>query len=275
MSIQDLKDVKNLPGYAEFLEFLKEEKVAESDPHSSLIHYLIEVLKWLFWLENWYINTDMGIFKSGLPGVAPDVALFKGLVLTEAERSNLKSWLMHQEKRPPPTVVFEIASESTWPQDVEPDKKPLRYKQIGVREYFSYDPHNPQVWADRSRRLRGWRFSNEQRGVTSQEIEPDARGWLWSEELNSWLAADGPSLRLIDAQGQTRLTEAEAERAARQRAEQEAMRATLQTAQTEQKLTHAEQELIRAAQEAKQARQSEAKLRAWLIEKGFDPDNLK
>jgi hypothetical protein len=83
---------------------------------------------------------------------------------------------------------------------------------MGVKEYFAYDPNDPQYWRDKSRRLRGWRLSGDQ----LQELKPDERGWLWSEELDSCLGADGEFLRLYDKPGNMRLTKAETEQAAKE-----------------------------------------------------------
>ncbi len=44
----------------------------------------------------------------------------------------------------------------------------------------------------------------------------DERGWLWSDELEGWLAAEREHLRLDDADGVMRLTGEEAERAAKE-----------------------------------------------------------
>ncbi len=225
MSTQDLKSLEEWPGYAEFLLFLEEEKVSESDPHSSLIRYLMAVLDWLYRVTGWYHNTDMGIFQPGYYPVSPDVALFKGLVLSEEERASLTSWALVLPNRPSPTVVFEVASEKTWREDVEADKKPLRYKQMGVREYFTYDPYPNQVWREATTRLRGWRYDASVEGISGQELELDEQGRLWSEELESYLIPDGTKLRLSDREGRLRPTADEMaalEGAARREAEERA-----------------------------------------------------
>ncbi len=60
--------------------------------------------------------------------------------------------------------------------------------------------------------MRGWRYPVGE----PVEIELDAQGRLWSEQLESWLLVDGFYLRLYDRAGQLRLTEAEADFAAYQ-----------------------------------------------------------
>ena len=81
------------------------------------------------------------------------------------------------------------------------------YGRIGIKEYFAYDPHEPLVWeGTNDRRLLGWRYQN---GMPV-EIQSDEQGRLWSEELDSWLKAEGINLRLYDRENNLRLTENEA-----------------------------------------------------------------
>lgn len=62
-----------------------------------------------------------------------------------------------------------------------------------------------------------WGGATMSRG--NQSPSHPTRGWLWSLELQSWLAPDEALLHLHDAQGRLRLTEAVATQAARQEAE--------------------------------------------------------
>ncbi len=78
----------------------------------------------------------------------------------------------------------------------------------------------------------GWRYEANR----IIELEPDERGWLWSEELESWLVADGSFLRLYDRDGQKRLTEGEALETARQTAENRAEALERQVAELERQL---------------------------------------
>ncbi len=105
-----------------------------------------------------------------------------------------------------PQVVFEIASEETWRNDLE--KKPGKYGQMGIDEYFFYDPDDTPHWRCTQRRLYGW-----QRNAVSGEMTemlPEGQGRLWSDHLASFLVPDGMYLRLYDSNMQRRLTEAEA-----------------------------------------------------------------
>jgi Uma2 family endonuclease len=197
--------------------------------HLNLMIYLRDLLKWFYRVEGWYVAGNLNIYlttnKKEYP-LVPDVALFKGVVLSKAKEERLRSWRMTLPERPSPTVVFEICSKDTWKDDLE--KKPDKYGQMGVKEYYSYDPNTPLYWRDKSRRLRGWHYQ----GAEIIELEPDERGWFWSNELDSWLVSDNALLRLYDRDGQIRLTEAEAERAAKEaeRAAKEAERAAKELA---------------------------------------------
>jgi hypothetical protein len=121
-------------------------------------------------------------------------------------------------------VVLEIASPETWSKDLT-EKRDL-YAQMGVQEYFVYDPNEPPCWQDKPR-LRGWRLAPDT--ATPQESVPDEQGRLWSVHLDSWLVPDGQYLRLYDRYGNMRLTGEEAQARAKQaearRADAEAKRA--------------------------------------------------
>jgi Uma2 family endonuclease len=204
------------PEYYYELYPTREDLMSESVAQSQLIYYLLSVLFWYYQQEGWLIVDDLKIFRASRRyksyPVAPDIAVFKGVVLTAAQKRRLKSWKMILPHRPAPNVVFEIASGGTWKEDLE--DKPRKYQRLGVKEYFAYDPNDPMLWKGTAYRLRGWRYS----GRKMIELEPDERGWLWSEELESWLVPDEAYLRLYDRNGQLRLTEKEAEQAAKEKA---------------------------------------------------------
>src|SRR5207249_11946967 len=133
--------------------------------------------------------------------LVPDIAVIKGLPYRR-----VKSWKVGRTG-PPPHVVFEVASPETWDKDLT--EKPPLYAHMGVQEYFAYDPNDPQCWKDKPSRLLGWRLDPVNQ--TMQESVPDEQGRLWSAELDSWLVADGPHLRLYDWNGNLRLTGEEAQ----------------------------------------------------------------
>ena len=191
----------------------------ESQAQLDLAGYLTNLLSEQFDVKDHFVTGNLEIrpseaMKCPFKAIVPDVAVFKGCVLTPQERLTLSSWDMSRANRPAPQVVFEIASENTWRHDL--DNKPDDYRLLGVKEYFAYDPVG--FWQRGGRgmsRLRGWRYID---GKT-QEIKPDEQGRLFSEELDSYLVEDGGYLRLYDRQGNRRLTKTEAAQAARDQAQ--------------------------------------------------------
>ena len=181
-----------------------EEDVAESSYQTMLVIYLISVLRWYFRPQNWIILPNLAIYppkpRDQYDHTDPDIAVFVG---TSPPKRNIKSWRVSPPNRPAPTVVFEIASEGTWKNDLE--SKPMDYARMGVREYYAYDPNSPQL--DKGGpRLRGWNVAD--RVITP--LQPDAQGRMWSDALNSYLVPDKTYLRLTDRDGNIRLTEGEA-----------------------------------------------------------------
>ncbi|MBP1465340.1 Uma2 family endonuclease [Candidatus Chloroploca sp. M-50] len=235
----------------------REDLMGESVAHSWLIAYVQQVLEWLYGAERWFVVNDLNIYRTRSRyeyPVAPDVAVFKGVVLEGHNRHRFRSWRLYLPERPPPQVVFEFCSESTWRDDLQ--QKPRQYAALGVREYFVYDPNDPPYTRRLGGRLYGWRIEHGK----AVPLAPDATGRIWSAELASYLVADGAWLRFYDRDGMRRLTQAEAERAAKEaeRAAKEAERAA--------------KEAERAAKEAERA----AKEAAWakLRELGIDPSEL-
>ncbi len=318
MSVKDLKPAIVIPHHDEDEELLqetaldqldyywdmhptKEDLMAQSEAQLSLLLYLVHLLRWLYRRRDWFIGGDINIYKQADPSdknypIAPDVALFKRAKKSKINTGRLRSWKMEQPNRPAPDVVFEIASKDTWREDLT--TKPAQYQQLWVKEYYAYDPNSPQYWKDKSTRLRGWRFEAGQ----IIEMQPNEQGWLWSEELESWLVPDKKHLRLYDPQGQMRLNEAQEEalaakleRAARRSAEAELRqeRATVLREQVARSLAEAEvvreqaarslaEAAIQQEQEARQLAEAEARreqaamqqLLGKLRKKGIDPDSL-
>ena len=104
--------------------------------------------------------------------------------------------------------------------------KPRQYAQMGIQEYFAYDPNEPPMRRTAPRRLFGWHLAEGE----VQALPPGADGRLWSNQLDSFLIPDGRMLRLSDREGFLRLTEAQAEAEAR-RAETEARIAVVRRAE--------------------------------------------
>jgi len=226
----------------------EEDLMGETPPHSRLVHYLIEVLTWLFQKQICAVHENYNFYQTSGEHerpLVPDIAIIKGIPEQDARSYRVDVY------GPPPQVVFEFASEETWRKDLL--KKPGAYDRMGVEEYYAYDPNWPPLPLSRKkgRRLFGW-----QRDLASgvlREILPDSSGRVWSPLLQSYLVPDGKLLRLSDRFGNPRLTRAEAEK---KRADKERKRAR--------------EERKRADEERKRANT----FAEMLLDLGVDPDQL-
>lgn len=265
----------------------EEDLLGQTAWHSSLVSYLWDVLRWLFRDQDCTIFKNLNFYQTldrmEYP-IAPDLAVIKGIPL-----EYVRSWTVGRSG-PAPHVIFEILAEETWKKDVR--EKPDMYAGMGVREYFAYDPHEPPISHDTFRRLFGWRLDAQRKEMV--ELIPNAEGWMWSEQLSSWLAPDEIHLRLYDREYQKCLTMVEAYTMETEEALKRAMESRGQTEeatkramesrrQAEEAIRQTEEsrraiEEIRRAQEmrrqaeeiARRVRAYEEKLRAL----GINPDEV-
>ncbi len=198
-----------------------EDLMSETTNHDRNSEYVRDVIRLDYPETKHFPARNLNIYQTADPmeyPVAPDVCLIKNVPWRST-----RSWYIKDapgsENNPPPSIVFEMASDETWKKDL--NEKPRKYLQFGVNEYFAYDPRD---MSERRRikrpRLHGWRRVVEAgKKARMEPIPDDERGWKWSEELQSWLQPDGSLLRLRTPDGQLRLTVEEHERAERQRAE--------------------------------------------------------
>jgi Uma2 family endonuclease len=197
------KDLKNEVEYYYDSHPTLEDLMGETSIHAELVRYLILVLTWLFRGQQCAIYKNLNFYQTRNPHeypLAPDIAVIKGVA-----PQHLRSWKVGLTG-PAPQVVFEIASEETWKNDLQ--EKPFKYATMGVKEYFFYDPGDSPYWRRTKRRLIGWQL--DQTTGTAIEMVPDQQGRLWSQQLESFLVPDDMYLRLYDSNNQRRLTEAQA-----------------------------------------------------------------
>lgn len=217
MSIKEAK-VAVKPYYLD--EYIVEEdELGDSGPQDTLIHYLKNVLQYYFRREQWLIMANRNHYHYAVDNsknlIVPDISVAKDIPIPPEDQPYIVSWDMRHDRgnRPPPPLVFEIASKETYKGDIEPDKKPRLYGLIGVKEYFCYDPNEPPIFAQiTGRRLLGWRYDDNRQ---PHEILPDEYGRLWSEVLEGYLKEDKLYLRLYDRHGILQLPGWESEEAAR------------------------------------------------------------
>jgi hypothetical protein len=124
----------------------------------------------------------------------PDVLVARGV--GKHQRRSYRIW----EENVVPCTLFEVASQRTWKQDL--GAKRHLYAQLGVKEYFVFDPEycyiNPP--------LQGFRL---QKGLSvAMKCAPD--GGLTSRQLGLRMIPEGVLLRLFDLRtGQPVLTKRE------------------------------------------------------------------
>ena len=196
--------------------------MAENDAQRSAIMYGIGALTHRFRDRgDVYVSGDLLLYyEEGNPraSVAPDVFVVFGV--ENRQRRNYKVW----EERRAPTFVLEVASPSTWRDDL--GWKRDVYARLGVREYWQYDPAGEHLPA----RLQGEELTSS--GYVRQPVATASDGTLMlrsrtlglavraapGREMRFWDPATGSDLRSHDEEAEARLAEAEARLAAERRA---------------------------------------------------------
>jgi Uma2 family endonuclease len=163
--------------------------MAETPLHIQAIILLLQALQDFFRnATDIFMAADMfWYWEKGNPKArrAPDVMVVKGV-----DQRPRRSWLSWHENGAIPNVVFEMASENTWHEDLY--EKHRLYAQLRVPEYFMFDPEALYLRPA----LQGYRCHENGFYVP---IEPDDQQRLKSDQLGLYLRAEGPMLRLIDA----------------------------------------------------------------------------
>ena len=183
--------------------------LAENDAQLAAIHYGIGALRVYYQAcAEVYVSGDLLVYyEEGNPrvSVAPDV--FVAFGVEDRMRMSYKVW----EEGKAPDFVLEVASKSTWREDLGPKREV--YARLGVKEYWMYDPTGEYL----SPVLQGLRLAGgayvRQLAVSS----PDGALTLRSETLGLELRAQGAEMRFRDpATGQVLLSHQEADAARRE-----------------------------------------------------------
>lgn len=160
----------------------------ETDPHANSIVAMRNQLQWHFEARPAvYVAGSMAVYwRQGDPSavVAPD--LFVVLGVTKGDRRSYRAW---DEGGIVPAFVVEVASGSTSRRDAT--GKRATYEQIGVREYWRFDPTGK--WTAQG--LVGWRLADGGYQRVREEAEV---GRYRSEVLGLELRAEGWLLRFRD-----------------------------------------------------------------------------
>ena len=189
--------------------------------------------------------------------VAPDIYLAFGV---DAEAIRPRKIYLPWEVGKPPDLAIEFASESTARRDV--NRKPAIYAQIGIREFWRFDPTGGAYYGVP---LAGYRLGDGVYEEIPLTGEPDGALKGYSEVIGASICHDEGWPRLYDPTTGTYDANWRQDRAALEAAQEalaahSATRTDLQLERIEHATTRAELRAIRAAKE--EARAAEAGERA-------------
>jgi hypothetical protein len=189
------------------------EPLAESYVHLYAILTTLEVLKQYLAGQQATVLADQFLYYSqGLPSarVAPDVMVIFGVA--PGGRDNYKIW----DEGQVPSVIFEMTSKGT--QDHDRTFKKTLYQQLGVQEYWLFDPKGEWIPGQ----LEGYRLHREDyEPITDGRSQPlGLRLAPEGEQISFWREDTGEKLLVPEELAQAlEQSEQQAEQE-RQRAEQ-------------------------------------------------------
>jgi Uma2 family endonuclease len=232
-------------------DLYSDEPPVETELHLRQIILLFKCLEWL-WKErtDFYAVGNLSIYYSPHQKKSEDVRGPDFFVVLGTERKIRKSWVVWDENGKYPNLIVEILSPTTAKTDRE-TKKELYQDTFRTPEYFWFDPYTLEFV--------GFYLIHGK----YQPVEPNEKGYLWSEELGLYLGIDQGLLRYFTSDGTLVPTPEES-------AEMEAKRAEMQAARAAIESERAEIEAKRAVMESEKSKRLAAKLR----ELNIDPDTI-
>ncbi len=219
------------------------EPVAETFDHLYALLTTLEVIKQYLANRQATVLADQFLYYSkGFPKlrVAPDVMVI--FDVPPGGRDNYKLW----EEGQVPSVIFEMTSAGT--QDKDQVFKKMLYEQLGVKEYWLFDPKGEWI----EEKLRGYRLQGEiYEPITDSRSEPlELRLQIEGSIIGFYREDTGEKLLIPDELAEALQQEVVARQQAESQLEQERQRAEEAEAQLEQ-------------------------LKAKLREMGVDPDTVE
>lgn len=188
------------------------EPMAETELHLEEMVYVWQGLRDRFAKEpEVFVGANLFLYyRQGDPSavVAPDGFVVKGVAKLLPGNRRRRKYLLWEEGKAP-CFVLETTSKSTRRKD---EKKRSIYEQLGVDEYFQFDPLGEYL----NPRLQGLRLFD----CRYRPIKPEPDGSLLSQATGVIFRAEGPRLRLSDAVTGAPLLRKEEEAQARQQAEE-------------------------------------------------------
>jgi Uma2 family endonuclease len=193
-------------------DLYSDEPPLETYLHLRQLILMLTCLEW-YWHErnDFFAAGNLTIYYSLKQLKSED---FRGpdlFVVLNTERRPRKSWVVWEEEGKYPNVIVELLSNTTAKTD-RGLKKQIYQDTFRTPEYFWFDPNNLE--------FRGFVLVRGQ----YQDIQPDERGWMWSDQLHLFLGIEEDSLRFFTPAGELVLSPTESaqrEQQQRQIAEQQ------------------------------------------------------
>ena len=227
--------------------------MAESDLHRDIMAYLIRLLQHFYAGQPVYVSGNLLVYyEQGNPrkSVAPDCFVVRGI--DPHLRKTYRIW----DEGKTPEVVFEVTSNSTQNEDL--GKKMKIYAELGVQEYYLYDPTAEYLQPSlRAYVLRGGGYVpmapvREELLLGELAFIPDPAETpeFVSEVLGLRITlGEANQLELYEiATGKRLLSDAEARQAAEELAQSATQRAEQEAQRAEQEAQRAEMADVRAVQ---------------------------
>src|ERR1035438_1731742 len=168
--------------------------MAETTVHARLMARLLAMLEFHFrHRDDVFVAANIFLYyKEGdvTKRRSPDVMVVKG-VDKKPDRRSFKTWL----ERAVPSCIIELPSKETADEDLEA-KKAL-YQQLGVREYFLYDPLNEYL----PKQFMAYHLVGDE----YEEMQYEDDGSVVSAELGLRLCPQGENLALYHRKSGERL----------------------------------------------------------------------
>ena len=206
------KDSETAPDVPEDVIFppsnlLSDEPPLETELHLRQMILLIQCLEW-WWRDrnDFFAAGNLTIYYSPRQRKSED---FRGpdfFVVLGTERKPRKSWVVWHEDGKYPNVIVEILSDTTADTDREL-KKQIYQDVFRTPDYFWFDPETLE--------FSGFHLVDGQ----YQPLEPNSRGYLWSQQLGLYLGIHQEQLRFFTPEEQLVPTPEEAAEQESQRSE--------------------------------------------------------
>jgi Uma2 family endonuclease len=188
-------------------DLLSDEPPLETYLHLQQMMLLLKSLDWWWRDRNDYFSAgNLTVYYSPRQRRSED---FRGpdfFVVLETERQPRKSWVVWEEDGKYPNVIVEILSETTAATDKNL-KKQIYQDSFRTPDYFWFEPDTLE--------FAGFHLLDGQ----YQPLEPNAQGWLWSQQLELYLGVHQKQLRFFTPEGQLVPTPEEVAQQETQRAE--------------------------------------------------------